>query len=682
MLRGPARALIAVRYVILAGEGSRMSAFELVAARKFLLCAIAAVAFCLSLTTASAQEAITTPIVTSAPNFRDIAGIAAIYGGTGFANTTSNDGVMRTGIFYRSDALYNLSSADWTTISTLNIYRDIDLRTPSEIQATPDVMPRGAIFTNININGNQPQPPQPAWTGPPSLMVSYMDNLYQAFVTSSVDRAGFATVLLTLANDPGPDLYHCSQGKDRTGWTFAVLESIAGVSPATIMKDYLATNSYINALISSETAQILKAQPTANLQTIADGLGVQPAYLQTALDQVTASYGSMNAYLTKGLGLSQADIYVLRAKMVDYLTLPGQSWFVGNAAAGGAFLNALQNSPLSGHYTAYNYYLQSAIDAGTLGGVQTQVGGQVHADAVSYLLRRPQWIDEAISPYTNSSDLCEGQTRFWMAGLGGSFWSEGRVGVAGSTEYSAGSLFGATHRFNDQAGADFGIGYDWGSVGSAGAMATLNTLLATIGGRYGFSTLEAGPYAVARADAGWVDYQSTRALGGGMRSAVGNTDGTVYSGMAGLGDVIRLAPFTITAQTGVRVTDATLDGFNESGSELALGVNAIDKTYYSVSVDLDFSLDRQQLGAWAITPDFTLGYERILNDPVAESTGTLYGFTVSQCSAFDSRDLVKAGLGVTAQHNAFIVKAGVNGVVGDGSGIAGIGGQLSISYSF
>jgi hypothetical protein len=39
-------------------------------------------------------------------------------------------------------------------------------------------------------------------------------------------------------------------------------------------------------------------------------------------------------YLTQGLGLTQADINVLRAKMVDYLTLPGQSGFVGNAAAG------------------------------------------------------------------------------------------------------------------------------------------------------------------------------------------------------------------------------------------------------------------------------------------------------------------------------------------------------------
>ncbi len=93
----------------------------------------------------------------------------------------------------------------------------------------------------------------------------------------------------------------------------------------------------------------------------------------------------MNAYLTQGLGLTQADIYVLRAKMVYYAELPGQSRFSGNAAAGAALLNELQNSPLSGHYTANNYYLQSAMDAGTLWGGETRVGGQIPAKAGIYL---------------------------------------------------------------------------------------------------------------------------------------------------------------------------------------------------------------------------------------------------------------------------------------------------------
>jgi hypothetical protein len=403
--------------------------------------------------------------------------------------------------------------------------------------------------------------------------------------------------------------------------------------------------------------------------------------LQAGLDQVIALYGSLNAYLIQGLGLTQADIYVLRAKMVYYSTLPGQSGFAGNAAAGAAFLNRLQNSPLSGRYTSYNYYLQSAIDMGTLGGVETQVGGQVHADAVSYLLRQPLWVDGAIAPYTSGRDLDVGQTRIWLAGLGSYFGSDGRTGFARSTERSAGSVMGGTYRIGDQASAYLGIGNILGSVGSAGASADVNTALATIGGRYGFSTLEAGPYVAARANVGWVDYQSQRALGQGLGTTQGNTDGAVYGGGADVGDVIRLAPFTVTPQLGVRVTQITLGSFNESGSELALGVNRIRHTSSNVLADLEVSLDPQKLDDWTIAPAVVVGYERALGSPQVESTGTLYGFTVSQYSAYDSQYLMKVGLAVTARHGAFTFKAAVNAVHA-AEASSGINAQLSIGYKF
>jgi hypothetical protein len=146
-------------------------------------------------------------------------------------------------------------------------------------------------------------------------------------------------------------------------------------------------------------------------------LGVDLSYLQAGLDQLaTNGYASVYAYLIQSLGLTLADIYVLRAKMVYFSSLPGQGSFVGNAASGAAFLNALQNSPLSGRYTSYNYYLQSAIDAGTLGGVQNQIGGQVRTDTASYLSRLAFWVDSAITPYVKGSDLGVGQSRVWLAG--------------------------------------------------------------------------------------------------------------------------------------------------------------------------------------------------------------------------------------------------------------------------
>ncbi len=123
----------------------------------------------------------------------------------------------------------------------------------------------------------------------------------------------------------------------------------------------------------------------------------------------------------------------------------------------------------------------------------------------------------------------------------------------------------------------------------------------------------------------------------------------------------------------------SLGSFNERGSELALVVRGIDHTSTNVLADLDVSLDPQKFHDWTTAPTATLGYE-LVGNPQVKGTGGLYGFTVSQYSAYDSRYLLKAGLGMAAQRDAFTVKAGVNAVLGDKS--AGVSAQVSISYRF
>ena len=80
---------------------------------------------------AFAQYIINTPILTSVDNFRDVAGIAAVNGGTGYSNTVANNGIMRTGVFYRSNAL-TLNTNDLASVSKLGVSLVIDLRTPTE----------------------------------------------------------------------------------------------------------------------------------------------------------------------------------------------------------------------------------------------------------------------------------------------------------------------------------------------------------------------------------------------------------------------------------------------------------------------------------------------------------------------------------------------------------------------
>ncbi len=642
---------------------------------KLALCATV-VAFFLPSPPASAQTPINTPILSSDENFRDLAGISAIYGGTGYSNLTTHGGAMRTGVFYRSEDLNSLSGSDSAIITSLGVRYDIDLRTTDEIIQAPDNVPSRATWLNVNIYGSYAVPPTNLITTQ-AQAINYMKGIYEGFVADAAQRAAFRTVLLHLAHDQGPILYHCSAGKDRTGWTSMLLETIAGVSPATRLNDYLATNNYA----AVEIAQLQANLTSQGKSYMAPITVVDASYMQAGLTQVATDYGSLDAYLTEGIGLTRADIYVLRAKMVYYSTLPGQSQLQGNAAAGAAFLNSLQNSPLSGSYTAFNYYLQSAIDAENLGGVETQVGAQIHADGVSYLLRQPLWLDWAIAPYTIGDDIAEGQRRFWAVGLGNYLSTGSHSGVAASSEENAGTVVGSTYRYDERTSAFVGVGYNSGSIGSADANASVNTVLTTVGLRRGFDSLESGFFAAARADIGWAEYRSKRALAGGLGVAEGDSDGGVYSGRFDVGDVIRFSSLSITPQAGIRVANASLGSFSETGNELALNVHGITHTYPSLLADLEIALDSRQWRGWTIRPSVDLGYELALSSPEVETVGDLYGFTVGQDSAYDSWYLMKVGLGVTAQRNALFFSGTVNSLFGNESS-AGVNAQLSLGFGF
>jgi protein-tyrosine phosphatase len=258
-----------------------------------------------------------TPILASAANFRDLAGISESNGGSGFVNTSSDGGIMRLGVFYRSNPLNDLSEADWQTISGLNIYRIIDLRTPDEIDGAEDSIPTGTLWTNINIYGTQGPVPSPFW-GSPSEAIAFMETGYRYFVTDSVQCAAIRNVLLTLANDPGPVLWHCSGGKDRTGWIAALLQSIAGIESEIIMQDYLATNTYTSDLIESTKIYLQGKYPDWNTETMDALLGVKASYLEAGFTQINSTYGTMTEYLTQGIGISAEDIDALRVKMLRF----------------------------------------------------------------------------------------------------------------------------------------------------------------------------------------------------------------------------------------------------------------------------------------------------------------------------------------------------------------------------
>lgn len=251
-----------------------------------------------------------TPRLASVNNFRDVAGAD-----DATAYRTSGGRKLRRGVVYRSCVLASPSVLDMSILDSLGIATVYDLRTPEEITKTPDNPPSGATESNINLNGTDDVVYPTLET--PDQTIAYMQSSYTAFVSDDGIRNRLAQVLRGLAGTPGRHLYHCSGGKDRTGWVTTLLLSIVGVPPIVIAQDYLLTNVYAQSTIQGVYQQTLAAlgQDAANI--VYPILVADQRYLDAALAEVTSRFGSMASYIADGLGVDVATQSRLRSLLLE-----------------------------------------------------------------------------------------------------------------------------------------------------------------------------------------------------------------------------------------------------------------------------------------------------------------------------------------------------------------------------
>ncbi|MFC4605911.1 tyrosine-protein phosphatase [Rhodococcus kronopolitis] len=256
----------------------------------------------------------TASVLKSVANFRDVAGNV----GDGYA--TADGKHLKRGVIYRSNALTKTSDDDKATLLELGLADVYDLRGLGEVadkmMGGEDKLPAGVNYVPTPIDaGDLVKLATTLKT--PAEGTAYMEETNRSYVTNSDSRAAFAQVLTALATEEGAQLFHCTSGKDRTGWTAMLLQSIAGVDSKTIMDDYMVSNAYLEATTQKTLGMItaaIGADAAANLTPV---LRVEENFLKAGLDQITTSYGTMDDYLTEGLGLSADTISKLKAKLVS-----------------------------------------------------------------------------------------------------------------------------------------------------------------------------------------------------------------------------------------------------------------------------------------------------------------------------------------------------------------------------
>lgn len=107
--------------------------------------------------------------------------------------------------------------------------------------------------------------------------------------------------LLARAEAGSTMLVHCAAGKDRTGVAFLLLLTALGVPLEQILEDFLASNQARDDLLRQFMPRLIAdgIDPGPMLKL----LEVRDIYLHTAIREIEQAHGSIECYLTDGLGV-------------------------------------------------------------------------------------------------------------------------------------------------------------------------------------------------------------------------------------------------------------------------------------------------------------------------------------------------------------------------------------------
>lgn len=253
----------------------------------------------------------------SVPNLRDLGGLSVA------------GGHFRPREMYRSATLSSLVDAEMPAFDALGIRTVYDLRTVGEAASAPDHLPEGVESIGLDVLAdssiNVAARVGELVTDPQSLAATLgggqgeqmLEQSYRDIVSLPSALAAYRAFYLSVVDSDrhGAALFHCTTGKDRTGWAAASLLTALGASRETVFADYLETNADLLPTLEPFIQQA--EQQGIDRELLLPVLGVQQSYLEAAFTQMEEQFGSIERYLTDGLGLGSGIVDRLRERFVD-----------------------------------------------------------------------------------------------------------------------------------------------------------------------------------------------------------------------------------------------------------------------------------------------------------------------------------------------------------------------------
>ena len=241
-------------------------------------------------------------ILPSVTNFRDLGGYI------------NEDGLtIKKNTLYRSNFFSETSNNDIKKLKSLKIKTIIDFRGKQERSSNkykkyssiaeykyskPIETLASRELYNLFLNGNPTE----------KKVRNLMIESYEEYATDFIDTYRFFLNLLTDSKN-FPLVFHCTAGKDRTGFASALVFFCLNISYKSMIEDYLLTNKLWKTT--------LKLPIQASKSSIKAMLRAEVDYINSAINKVKDEYKSMDSFIIKGLKVSKTKIKKIQINLLE-----------------------------------------------------------------------------------------------------------------------------------------------------------------------------------------------------------------------------------------------------------------------------------------------------------------------------------------------------------------------------
>jgi protein-tyrosine phosphatase len=147
---------------------------------------------------------------------------------------------------------------------------------------------------------------------------NYMIAMYKFILFSEDSIPSLKQTMRLIIDNDDCILWHCSGGKDRAGIVTMLLLYLLGVDEKIIIDDYTASRRFQRKKFFWNRVGLVIAPLYRRFKAILLGMmAAKPSYLTNTIDEIKASYGTVENYCKQVLDITDEDIKTLKDKYLE-----------------------------------------------------------------------------------------------------------------------------------------------------------------------------------------------------------------------------------------------------------------------------------------------------------------------------------------------------------------------------